>query len=118
VVRCHVHADRQPELFAAADGDIVAAVLAGLRNVPGIREVPIATRVYRWSRGVAAYTVSHLERLERIESALMDWPGLVLAGAGYRGVGIAECLRQGEEAAAVALDFLTNVAGPPAQLNR
>jgi protoporphyrinogen/coproporphyrinogen III oxidase len=117
VVRCHVHADRQPELFAADDRDIVAAVLAGLRNVPAIREAPIATRVYRWSRGVAAYTVHHLDRLQRIESALMDSPGLVLAGAAYRGVGIAECLRQGEEAAGVALDLLTNVAGPLAHLN-
>ena len=53
----------------------------------------------------------HLERLQRLRSALADHPGLVLAGAGYHGVGIPECLRQGEEAAAAVLELSPPLAG-------
>jgi oxygen-dependent protoporphyrinogen oxidase len=49
---------------------------------------------------MAQYTVGHLERLERIESLRKQLPGLALAGNGYRGIGVPDCVRSGEEAAA------------------
>ena len=45
------------------------------------------------------YVLGHLERLERIEGALAEHPGLAVAGAAYRGVGIPDCIRSGETAA-------------------
>jgi protoporphyrinogen/coproporphyrinogen III oxidase len=106
-----LHADRQPVLLAADDAEMVSAVRAGLRDALGLREAPLASRVYRWPHGVASYQVHHLERLQRLRSALADHPGLVLAGAGYHGVGIPECLRQGEEAAAAVLGLSPPLAG-------
>jgi ABC-2 type transport system ATP-binding protein len=44
------------------------------------------------------------ERLARIESALEKWPRLALAGNGYRGIGIPDCIHSGELA---ALNVLT-----------
>ena len=35
----------------------------------------------------------------RIETALEAQPGLAVAGAAYRGVGIPDCIRSGEDAA-------------------
>jgi oxygen-dependent protoporphyrinogen oxidase len=49
------------------------------------------------------YYVGHLARIETIERALAALPGLSLAGAAYRGVGIADCVRGGEAAAEQAL---------------
>ena len=48
---------------------------------------------------MAQYTVGHLERLERIERLRRQLPGLALAGNGYRGIGVPDCIRSGEEAA-------------------
>ncbi len=45
------------------------------------------------------YVLGHLERLERIDAALERQPGLALAGAAYRGVGIPDCIASGEQAA-------------------
>ena len=45
------------------------------------------------------YVLGHPERLERIEDALERLPGLRLAGAAYRGVGIPDCIHSGELAA-------------------
>ena len=49
---------------------------------------------------MAKYTVGHLERLERIERLRQQLRGLALAGNGYRGIGVPDCIRSGEEAAA------------------
>ena len=48
---------------------------------------------------MAQYTVGHLERLARIERLLKQQPGLALAGNGYRGIGVPDCVRSGEVAA-------------------
>ena len=45
------------------------------------------------------YTLGHPERLSRIDAALERHPGLALAGAAYRGVGIPDCIDSGEGAA-------------------
>jgi oxygen-dependent protoporphyrinogen oxidase len=60
---------------------------------------PVLTRVHRWPRGMPQYVLGHPERLERIEQALAAHPGLALAGAAYRGVGIPDCIASGEVAA-------------------
>jgi oxygen-dependent protoporphyrinogen oxidase len=52
---------------------------------------------------MAQYGVGHLERLQRIENLLQQLPGLALAGNGYRGIGVPDCVRSGSEAASKAL---------------
>ena len=65
----------------------------------GISARPILTRVHRWPRGMPQYVLGHPERLERIEAALEAHPGLAVAGAAYRGVGVPDCIHSGETAA-------------------
>jgi oxygen-dependent protoporphyrinogen oxidase len=48
---------------------------------------------------MAQYSVGHLERLQRIESQRQKLPGLALAGNGYSGIGVPDCVRSGTEAA-------------------
>ena len=80
------------------DAEVVAVAREELRHVEVAVE-PILTRVHRWPRGMPQYTMGHPERLRRIEERLAEHPGLALAGAAYRGVGIPDCIRSGEEAA-------------------
>ena len=48
---------------------------------------------------MAQYSVGHLERLERIETLRKKLPGLALAGNGFNGIGVPDCVRSGTEAA-------------------
>jgi oxygen-dependent protoporphyrinogen oxidase len=70
-----------------------------LRDLLGVGEAPLWTRVARYRKAMPQYHVGHLARVETIELALARHPGLALAGGAYRGVGIADCVRSGEDAA-------------------
>jgi oxygen-dependent protoporphyrinogen oxidase len=52
---------------------------------------------------MAQYGVGHLDRLERIERLRQQLPRLALAGNGYRGIGVPDCVRSGQQAAAQVL---------------
>lgn len=99
LLRCHVHQDRWPEVYALDDEALARRVRADLARLTGIHHAPLATRVFRWPNAVPHYAVGHLDRLAQVRSALARHPGLLLAGAGYGGVGLPECIRQGRQAA-------------------
>lgn len=73
-----------------------------------IKAEPILTRIYQWEKAMPQYNLGHPERLERIDGALEDIPGLALAGNGYRGIGIPDCIRSGELAVGRILESLPN----------
>jgi oxygen-dependent protoporphyrinogen oxidase len=82
-----------------SDEELVALVRAELKALMGITEAPILAKVYRWPRAMPQYLVGHLSRLATIEEKLRRLPGVFLTGAGYRGVGIPDCIRDGQETA-------------------
>jgi len=71
----------------------------------GIQAEPSFARVFSWERAMPQYNLGHPERLVRIETSLQKSPGLALAGNGYRGIGIPDCIHSGEQA---ALKILTS----------
>jgi len=90
------------------DGALVEATLADLRRHLGVRGDPTAVRVTRWPRSFPQYEPGHLDRVAAIEAALPA--GVVVAGAAYRGIGIASCVRQGRAAACAAMPDATGSA--------
>ena len=48
---------------------------------------------------MAQYHLGHLDRIARIDRLVAHLPGLALAGNAYRGVGIAQCIHSGFQAA-------------------
>ena len=55
------------------------------------------------------YHIGHDARVQRIEADLTSLPTLALAGNAYHGVGIADCVRGGEEAAEKVIAALKNL---------
>ena len=91
------------EVVALSEEELIALALSELRDIMGIDAVPTHAWAFRWQRGLPQYTVGHLERLARIEKRLKRWPGLYLTGNAYRGVGIPDCIGQGERVAGEVL---------------
>ncbi|AEB11882.1 protoporphyrinogen oxidase [Marinithermus hydrothermalis] len=95
------------EAARQSEEELARAALADLRKVVGRSVNPERTWVFRWPRGMPQYTVGHLERVQEIEAALSELPGLYLAGAAYRGVGLPEVIRDGRAAGVSAVTYLT-----------
>src|SRR5438445_13427746 len=84
------------------DEGLVARALRELGGALGVSAEPVLVRASRWAASMPQYRVGHLARVEAIERRAAALPGLHLAGAAYRGVGIADCVRSGEVAAEAA----------------
>lgn len=94
--------------------DLLIGVVRGeLQAILGLEAEPVLTRVHRWRQAQPQYTLGHAERLKAIDRALGDLPGLRLAGASYRGVGIPDCIESGEAAAAAVLRGADTTSGVP-----
>lgn len=62
----------------------------------GITAEPLVKRVFIWEGAMPQYNLGHPEKLAQIDAALEKYPGLALAGNGYRGIGIPDCIHSGE----------------------
>jgi oxygen-dependent protoporphyrinogen oxidase len=62
----------------------------------GIVATPLVSRVFIWENAMPQYNLGHPEKLARIDAALEKLPGLALAGNGYRGIGIPDCIHSAE----------------------
>ena len=98
LLRCFLGGSRDEQVLQLSDEKILDIVREELRQILGVRADPLFTRLYRWKGAMAQYTVGHLERMQRIDGLLKQLPGLALAGNGYRGIGVPDCIRSGEAA--------------------
>ena len=99
LLRCFFAGRNAEDVWAFSDDQIVGIVRNELQQIVGLRAAPLFARVYKWKSAMAQYRVGHLERLERIEHLRQQLPGLALAGNGYRGIGVPDCVRSGRDAA-------------------
>jgi len=80
------------------EASLVEIAMKELRETLGITASPLLTRVAVWERAMPQYTLGHAARLDRITVGLAGLPGLALAGNGYRGIGIPDCIHSGAQA--------------------
>jgi oxygen-dependent protoporphyrinogen oxidase len=103
LLRCFFAGSVAEEVWALSDEQLIGIVRNELQQIVGLRAEPLFARVYRWKSAMAQYGVGHLERLERIEAIRKRIPGLALAGNGYRGIGVPDCVRSGRDAVKLLL---------------
>jgi oxygen-dependent protoporphyrinogen oxidase len=99
LLRCFFAGSNAENIWQLSDDAMVAIVRNELQEILGVRAAPRFARVYKWKSAMAQYGVGHLERLDRIELLRQQLPALTLAGNGYRGIGVPDCIRSGADAA-------------------
>ena len=89
------------------DGTLLNLTLADLKHHLGVDFSPGEVRMTRWTESFPQYRPHHFSRLARIEAGLaQSSPGVFLAGASFRGIGVPACIQQGRAAAAGVLAHL------------
>lgn len=108
LIRCYVGGVGREAILQLNDDQLIAKIRADLAALCGIKAAPTYVEVNRWWKAMPQYTIGHLDRLTQLDAALSRYGGLVLTGAGYRGVGIPDCIRDGAVAAEKVVRHLSN----------
>jgi oxygen-dependent protoporphyrinogen oxidase len=106
ILRCFLGGSRDEAALDLSEQEILSIVRRELQEILDIDAVPLTTRVYKWRSSMAQYGVGHLDRMERIRNILQETPRLTLAGNGYSGIGVPDCIRTGREAARQIVGYL------------
>ena len=104
IIRCFIGGKVAEQMFEQGESEIANAVEGELKAILGLSAAPLFTRVYKWRKAMAQYTVGHSARVDRIKSLVAQTPGLALAGNAYSGIGVPDCVRTGTDAAAKVLE--------------
>jgi oxygen-dependent protoporphyrinogen oxidase len=99
LARAFVGGEMSREMMSLTDDAMIAAVRDEFRALLGVTATPMFAEVRRWPDSMPQYEVGHLARVAEIERLVAEIPSFAIAGAAYRGVGIPDCIRSGEDAA-------------------
>lgn len=109
LLRAFVGGERAPDLLELDDEGLIGLAHDELSRVLGIAGEPVLRRVQRWPRAAAQHDVGHLDLVRTIEARLAaGWPGVFVAGSGFRATGIPDCLADGRATARAALRYLAS----------
>ena len=107
LLRCYVGRSGEEEWIGWSDSHLVRKVRAELLDLLGIAAEPLFTEVTRLIRSMPQYPVGHLGRIRALRERLAaEMPGVYVTGSAYEGVGLPDCVRQGKDAARLAVGFL------------
>jgi protoporphyrinogen/coproporphyrinogen III oxidase len=98
-----------PGAVELEDAALLDVVRRDLSTTMGLDLEPELVRIVRHRVGIPQYTVGHRKRLEAIDARLAHYPGLHVAGNGYRGVAINACAA---EAGPLAERVLADLGAP------
>jgi protoporphyrinogen/coproporphyrinogen III oxidase len=107
LIRAFVGGMMQRAMMQLSDDEIVAAVRDEFRALLGVEAAPQFAEIRRWPDSMPQYEVGHLDRVAEIERIVAAVPSFALAGAAYRGVGIPDCVRSGDQAADATFEALS-----------
>jgi oxygen-dependent protoporphyrinogen oxidase len=96
LVRVFVGRAGQEKQITWDDDGLLEIAREELELTLGITAEPMLTNIFQWEKAMPQYNLGHPARLERINTMLEKFPGLALAGNGYEGIGIPDCIHSGE----------------------
>lgn len=107
LLRCYLGKPGDEAVVDLSDEEIVEIVLRDLNKTMNITDKPEFSVITRWKNAMPQYSVGHKQRIEAVKSSLKEeLPGVFLAGGSYSGIGIPDCIDQGEAAVKNVLSYL------------
>lgn len=104
VLKSYVGRTGDESIVELSDSEIEKAVLQDLQIALKVKEKPIYTVVSRFKDAIPMYTIGHRKRVEQAKKELHElYPTIRLAGSSYEGIGLTDCILQGEYAATEVL---------------
>ena len=106
LLRCYMGGALSEGLIEKEPEELAELVQGDLRSIMGITEKPVFCRVYKNKKANVQYLVGHQNLVASINEEVSKFSGLFLSGSAYTGIGIPDCIRNGNMAAEATLKFL------------
>lgn len=106
LLRAFLGGAMNPQIMQRDDAGLIDAAREDFRDLLHITAAPEMTMVHRWPDSMPQYRVGHLAAVAAIRKKAAEYPGLDLAGNGFEGVGIPDCIAAGEQAAQRMVDTM------------
>ncbi|WP_407271646.1 protoporphyrinogen oxidase [Radiobacillus sp. PE A8.2] len=107
LLRCYLGRPGDEDVVHLTDEEILEIALQDLNKTMAITDKPLFSVITRWENAMPQYSVGHKQRLDTIREAMsQELPGVYLAGCSYKGIGIPDCIDQGEAAVDHVLEYL------------
>lgn len=80
--------------------ELLRLAMSDIRKALGLDLEPAVSEITNWSDSMPNYLITHPQTVEKLEKTLAAaYPGVLLAGCSYYGVGIPDCIENGEAVA-------------------
>ncbi|MDQ0153778.1 protoporphyrinogen oxidase [Robertmurraya andreesenii] len=107
LLRCFVGRAGDETVVDLSDDEIIKIVLEDMNKTMNITMEPEFAVISRWKNAMPQYTVGHKERLAQVlDHVNQELPGVFIAGSSFEGLGIPDCIDQGEAAVQKVLNYL------------
>lgn len=94
------------QLKGLNDAQLVDVALKDIRKSLRIEGKPVVSNVTKWTDLMPVYGMDHAKIVQSLtEQMEMEYPNVYLAGCSYYGVGIGNCIQNGQDTARKILDF-------------
>ncbi|HWO78742.1 MAG TPA: protoporphyrinogen oxidase [Bacillus sp. (in: firmicutes)] len=96
-----------PDIKDLHEEELLRVARADIQKSLGITAEPVTSVVTSWSDNMPTYRITHPKTVEALERKLAQaYPGVLLAGCSYYGVGIPDCIENGKETAEKIIHML------------
>jgi protoporphyrinogen/coproporphyrinogen III oxidase len=107
LIRCYLGKSGDETIVDLSDDQIQQIVLEDLEKIMNLDGDPDFTVVTRYKDSMPQYTVGHQERTQSLYRDLeAELPGVFIAGSSFEGLGIPECIEQGEKVVSKAIHYM------------
>lgn len=91
---------RYATLHALGEEELLQVALTDIEKSLGLTSKPVAHQVTKWHESMPTYHIRHNQVVQSLEGKMERlYPNVILAGCSYYGVGIPDCIANGEKAA-------------------
>lgn len=106
LLRCYVGRAGDETVVDLSDDQIIKIVLDDLNKIMNITAEPEFAVISRWKDSMPQYTVGHKQRIDTIKRHVAEeLPGVFIAGSSFEGLGLPDCIDQGEAAVEKVLSY-------------
>lgn len=87
--------------------EIEEHILKDLKQILGVEVAPNYMKIARWPNAIPQYTVNHENlKQEVMQSLRKDYPGIYIAGNGFGGFGINQCVEEANRVSKAVVEYM------------